>query len=77
MKINIKIIFFLSTLFLFSACGNEKKTLKNIIANNDIILANQFKIDFPDSHYNIDSLIHQIEYILVKDSNTITSFLGF
>lgn len=77
MKINIKIIFFLSTLFLFSACGNEKKTLENIIANNDIILANQFKIDFPDSHYNIDSLIHQIEYILVKDSNTITSFLGF
>ncbi|MDG5800801.1 hypothetical protein QA597_10560 [Marinilabiliaceae bacterium ANBcel2] len=40
-------------------------------------MANQFKIDFPDSPYDIDSLIHEIEYVLVKDSNTITSFLGF
>ena len=77
-KITMKRFSVLLVLLLsLSSCDQEKKTILEIKEDKNIKLAYKFKETFPNSSFNIDSMIHELEYKSVLDSNNVTSYIHF
>jgi uncharacterized protein (TIGR02145 family) len=68
--------FFFIFLILVS-CKSEQKQFELALQSNDLTMAQEFKTNFPESVYPIDSLIHELEYKILISANDIQEHIKF
>jgi uncharacterized protein (TIGR02145 family) len=62
---------------LFQSCSNEEKKLSHLLSEKDITLAYEFKAKYPNTSFNIDSLIEALEYSKIRNSPFIERIENF
>ena len=70
-------IVILSFLVTLISCNSEKNKFMDLLAKKDLALAYDFKSKYPESVFNIDSLIHELEYEKIKSSKNINELNKF
>jgi hypothetical protein len=59
------------------SCNSEKKKYAELLQSKDLVLAYEFKTKFPESVFNIDSLIQSIVYTKVLNSQSVPEYIKF
>ncbi|WP_319482904.1 FISUMP domain-containing protein [uncultured Draconibacterium sp.] len=72
--INVVILIFLIALM---SCNNQRDKFMDLLAKKDLALAYDFKSKYPETIFNIDSLIQELEYEKVKSSNDVSELKSF
>jgi uncharacterized protein (TIGR02145 family) len=67
----------LLALGFLQACRNEEKDLSKLLAEKDLKKAYEFKARFPESDFNIDSLIDALEFSKAIETSDIQEINGF
>jgi len=67
------------TLFFVTSCDFETKRFKELMTNQSIEHAKEFKEQFPDSEYlaQVDSLLHRLHYQKSRKANDINEYVSF
>ncbi len=72
--ISALILFFLVTLI---SCNSQRDKFKELLEKKDLALAYDFKSKYPETTFNIDSLIHELEYEKIKTSKNVNELNNF
>lgn len=68
---------FLILFFTLLSCNKQNETFDNICKTGDLELAYEFKSKYPNTHYNIDSIIHKLEYVNLQNERNIPELIQF